>query len=373
MVPADDAPRAAQRDVLRRHLAGLPRWTLAIGLTLLPIVALINVGVLVWSLGVADLAQRIIAPELLLLAALLVFVPMLASAARLTLWSRFLGLPLGLAEALRVITGTMLANSVTPTSTGSVPIKVLLLMGEGIPARRGISLISFQAAEDALVMFGLLVLCITVSGFALFDFLGSETLFLVGLDRNLRSAAAIGIGLVAALTMLGALVAAGVFGDRIRNWSARRARHIRAVASLIVRDWRMLARGGRRIVLFNLSLAVLQWSVRFSIAGLVLAAFGIAWQPALFWLLQYLVQAISASVPTPGGAGGAEAGFILLFGPFVDRSVLFSAMSAWRLMFFYLPLAGAAVVFLILRRRQRHQATRRAGKGLPTAAQVPAE
>ena len=373
MATPADAARASQRDVLGQHLARLPRWTLAIGLTLLPIVALINVGVLVWSLGVVDLAQRILAPQLLVLAAMLALVPMVANAVRLAMWSRFLGLPLGLAGALRVITGTMLANSVTPSATGSVPIKVLMLMGEGIPARRGISLISFQAAEDALVMFSLLALCITLSGFALFDFLGSDTTFYDNFDRNLRNAAMIGLGLIAALAVLGALTAAGVFGHRVRSWSVRRVRHIRVAAALIIGDWRALARGGKRIALFSLCLAVVQWSVRFSIAGLVLAAFGIAWQPALFWLLQYLVQAISASVPTPGGAGGAEAGFVLLFGPFVDRTVLFPAMSAWRLLFFYLPLAGAAVIFFILRRRLRHEAIRRAPEAPATAAQVPAE
>lgn len=373
MATPADAPRAAQRDVLGQHLAGLPRWTLAIGLTLLPIVALMNLGVLVWSLGVVDLAQRILAPQLLVLAAILAFVPMFANAVRLAMWSRFLGLPLGLAGALRVITGTMLANSVTPSATGSVPIKVLLLMGEGIPARRGISLISFQAAEDALVMFSLLALSVTVSGFALFDFLGSDTTFYASLDRNLRSAATIGLGLIAALAVLGGLIATGVVGHRVKSWSARRARYIGAATSLIVDDWRALARGGKSIALFSLCLAVLQWGVRFSIAGLVLAAFGIAWQPALFWLLQYLVQAISASVPTPGGAGGAEAGFVLLFGPFVDRSVLFPAMSAWRLLFFYLPLAGAVLIFFFLRRRQRHEAVRRAGEAPPAAAQVPAD
>lgn len=360
----NDAPSAPPRDVLGHYLAKLPRWTLAIGLSLLPIVAFINVAVLVWSFRTVDLAERIVAPHLLMLAALLVFVPMLANALRLTLWGRFLGLELGYSGALRAITGTMLANSVTPSATGSVPIKVLLLMGEGVPARRAVSLISFQAAEDALVMFGLVGLGIAISGFAMFDFLGSDPNFYSGLDRNLRIAAAIALGLAGALAVIGGLIAAGVFGHRVRTWSARHARRIRAATSMIIGDWKTLASSGKRVALASLCFAVLQWSVRFSIAGLVLAAFGIAWQPALFWLLQYLVQAISATVPSPGGAGGAEAGFLLVFGPFVDRAALFPAMSTWRLLFFYLPLAGAAVIFFVLRRRHRYAA-------MPSAAAHP--
>ena len=369
----DDPPRAPPRDVLGHHLARLPRWTLAIGLTLLPIVALINVAVLVWSFGTVDLAERIVAPHLLVFAALLVFVPMLANALRLTLWSRFLRLQLGFAGALRTLTGTMLAYSVTPSATGSIPIKVLLLMGEGVPARRAVSLISFQAAEDALVMFSLVGLGIAISGFAMFDFLSSDSNLYTGLDRNLRIAAAIGLGLAGSLAVIGYLIAAGVFGHRVQASSARGARRIRAATSLIVDDWKALARSGKRVAVVSLCLAVLQWTVRFSIAGLVLAAFGIAWQPSLFWLLQYLVQAISATVPSPGGAGGAEAGFLLVFGPFVDRAVLFPAMSAWRLLFFYLPLAGAAVIFFVLRRQHRYGFIRCTDTSPPAAAPLPAE
>jgi len=53
------------------------------------------------------------------------------------------------------------------------------------------------------------------------------------------------------------------------------------------------------------------------------------------------------------GAGGAEAAFLLLFAPFVAGSILVAAMSAWRLIFFYLPLTGAALVFFLLYRSAR--------------------
>ena len=356
-VPApDDFVRAPQRDVLGQHLAKLPRRTLAIALTLLPIIALVNIAVLVWSLGDINLAQRLVAPHLLALVALLAFVPMLTNSLRMALWSRFLGLGLGFVGALRVITGTMVANSVTPSSSGAIPVKVLLLMGEGIEARRGISLISFQAAEDALVMFCMVGLSIAISGFALLDFLASDPAFYAALDRSVHIIAMIAAMLVLTLALVCGLIAGGIFGRGVRDWSVRRLRQLRASVGMITGDWAALARRGKRVALLNLGLALVQWTVRFSIAGLVLAAFGTEWQPALFWLMQYLVQAISATVPSPGGAGGAEAGFLLLFAPFVDRAVLLPGMSAWRLLFFYLPLAGAAVIFFLLRRQYLRQA-----------------
>jgi glycosyltransferase 2 family protein len=362
----DNTPPAPSHDVLGRHLARLPRKTLAVALSALPIVALINIAVLVWSLGGIDLSVRLVAPQFLMLAALLVFIPMLANALRLMMWGRFLGLGLGYGRALRVMTGTMVANSVTPSAAGGMPIKLLMLVGEGVPLRRGVSLISFQAAEDALVLSSLVGLSLAVCGFAMFDFLVTDTGYFASLDQGLRSIAVVALCGVAAVGGIGWLLATGALGPRVGGWITRRWRRLKASAAIVLADWAALVRRGKRIALLSLCLALLQWSVRFSIAGLVLAAFGLAWQPALFWLLQYLVQLISSTVPTPGGVGGAEAGFVLLFAPFVERAVLFPAMSTWRLLFFYLPLTGAAAIYFVLRRQQRHWGSLSTAKPQPT-------
>lgn len=365
-------PRVGGRDALGLHLGRLPRKTLAVAMAVLPIVAVINAGVLVWSLGGIDLAQRLVAPHLLALAALLVFVPMIANCVRLVTWGRFLGLGLGFASAMRVVTGTMLANSVTPTAAGGMPIKLLLLMREGVPVRRGVSLISFQTAEDTLVLFSLVGLSLAISGFAMVEFLASDTRYFANLEQAVRTAALVALGLALTLAVVGVLFAAGVFGPGLRSWAARRWRPLKASAAIIIGDWLSLARQGKRIALLNLAIALGQWVVRFSIAGLVLAAFGVDWQPALFWLLQYLVQAISSTVPTPGGVGGAEAGFLLLFAPFVERAVLIPAMSTWRLLFFYLPLVGAAVVFFLLLPRGSGRGRGRSGPRALDATPPPA-
>ena len=343
----------SRSDALSRHLARLPRRTLSLALWLLPSVALVNVAVLVWSLGTIDLAERLAAPQLLALAGVLVFVPMLANALRLTIATRFLGIGLGLGGSLRVITGTILANSVTPSAMGGTLIKVLFLIGEGVEARRAVSLISFQAAEDAICLFCLAALATTFAGFAITDFLSADPDAAQRAGHNLRITAMIVVGGVAAAVVIGGLARAGLLGLRLRMALDRIWRHARRSLAIVLRDWGALMRRGKAVALLNLGIACVQWSVRFSIAGLVLKAFGIVWQPALFWLLQYLVQSISSAVPSPGGVGGAEAGFLLLFAPFVDPAVLLPAMSMWRLLFFYLPLIGAALIFFALRRRLR--------------------
>lgn len=319
---------------------------------MLPVVALGNVAVLVWSLGGVDLAGRLTAPGLLLVAAALAFVPMIVNALRLALWGRFLGAGLGFRGGLTVVTGTMITNSVTPSAAGGVPIKLLFLIGEGVGSRRAATLISFQTAEDAAVLGTLVMLCLGLSGFELADFLAAQPGLLARVEADLALAGWVALAALAGLAgLVGALIA-GLLGDRLRRRASRFLAHARGFAGHMLRDWLKVLGRGKGIALANLVLALTQWLARFSSAGIVLAAFGQAWHPALYWLLQYLVQAISSVVPTPGGAGGAEAGFLLLFAPFVTASVLVAAMSAWRLIFFYLPLAGAALVFFVLRRRR---------------------
>lgn len=349
----------------------LPRRTLTIALSVLPLVALANVAVLVWSLGGIDLAGRLVAPGLLLVAAGLAFVPMLANSLRFALWGRFLGLGLGFRGGLKVVTGTMVTNSITPSAAGGMPIKILFLINEGVPTRRAATLISLQTAEDTLVMTSLAALCVTLSGFQLADFLGRQPGLVNEIETDLAILAAVVGGVLVLLAGLAAALAAGLLGERPRARTAALCIRARDFGGHVVSDWLGVLRRGKGIALANLVLALAQWLARFSMAGIVLAAFGQDWHPALYWLLQYLVQSISSVVPTPGGAGGAEAGFLLLFAPFVAAGVLVAAMSTWRLIFFYLPLAGAALVFFLLQRAARRRAA--APEPLAAAAPQPAE
>ncbi|MFL0357027.1 YbhN family protein [Erythrobacter sp. GH1-10] len=338
------------------HLRNLPRRTLTIALSILPIVALGNVAVLVYSLGGIDISEKVKQPGMLWLVAALVFVPMIANSVRLSIWARFLDLKLGFRGSLKVITGTMVANSVTPSATGGMPIKMLFLMGEGVDSRRSVTLISFQAAEDTFLLVGMLAACLGITGFAMFEFFSSDPELLARLDASLRTASMVVLWVLVTLAVLALVIAGGLMGNSVRDWARRFSRRVKGWIFQIAEDWLAVFKRGKGVALVNLGFSALQWVVRFSIAGLVLAAFGVEWQPALFWLLQYLVQTISSIVPTPGGAGGAEAAFLLLFAPFVAMGVLVPAMSTWRLMHFYLPLVGAALTFFLLHRLDRAKA-----------------
>jgi uncharacterized protein (TIRG00374 family) len=65
------------------------------------------------------------------------------------------------------------------------------------------------------------------------------------------------------------------------------------------------------------------------------------------------VTIVSETVPLPGGSGGAEGSFILVFGLYFLQSDLLLAMLLWRLITFYFTLLAGALVMLVSRKRQR--------------------
>ena len=346
-MPEPQAPPPLANEGLRN----VSRKTLTIAFFLLPLVALANVGVLVYSLGGIPIGEKLVWPIGIAIGVVLAFVPMVVSSLRLALWSRFFELGFGLGTAAKIVTGTMVANSVTPSATGGMPIRFLFLVNEGVEAKRALTLLSVQWIEDTILLIGLMMLALGITGFALFDFVSSDPAMMARLDETLRSVSAIVLWSLLAVALLAVIIAAGVFGRKVRDGAANFVKRVREFAANIGNDWGLLLGRGKWVVATSLALALTQWLARFSIAGMILAAFGTELRPVLFWLLQYLVQGISTIVPTPGGAGGAEAGFLLLFAPFVDPGVLVPAMSAWRLVFFFLPLIGAALAFFVLHRR----------------------
>lgn len=64
-------------------------------------------------------------------------------------------------------------------------------------------------------------------------------------------------------------------------------------------------------------------------------------------ILVSFVSIISSYIPLPGGMGGQEYLFILLFGVYINQPLLSSLMLLWRFITYYLPMIIGAVIFNI--------------------------
>ena len=64
-------------------------------------------------------------------------------------------------------------------------------------------------------------------------------------------------------------------------------------------------------------------------------------------ILVAFISIISSYIPLPGGMGGQEYLFILLFDLYIDKPLLSSLMLLWRFITYYLPMIIGAVIFNI--------------------------
>jgi len=92
----------------------------------------------------------------------------------------------------------------------------------------------------------------------------------------------------------------------------------------------------------------LYWLLYFSIAPLLLLAMEINLDYVLVMVIQILIFFILPFLPTPGGSGAAELGFVSLFSFFVPSHLLGIYVGGWRLFTFYLNILIGTLLSLSL-------------------------
>ncbi len=88
------------------------------------------------------------------------------------------------------------------------------------------------------------------------------------------------------------------------------------------------------------------WFLYFFIAPLLLVAMGIQLNYALVMVIQVLIFFVLPFLPTPGGSGAAELGFVSLFSFFVPEHLLGIYVGGWRLFTFYINILIGALFSL---------------------------
>jgi uncharacterized membrane protein YbhN (UPF0104 family) len=164
--------------------------------------------------------------------------------------------------------------------------------------------------------------------------------------------------LLALLTYLGLRVLLGTRrGVRIRSVLRRLARRADVTVRRQAREARTVfatvGKRGRWRFAASMGLTALQWICRYSVPAVIVSYLGVAVDPFLFYALQGFVFLIMAVVPTPGATGGAEAAFLLIYGPMVPRGLIGVVTATWRFLTFYAVVSLGALLFLFLSRGRK--------------------
>ncbi len=304
-------------------------------LILIPVGILLNV---VYCLVMTD--RQMLAsivqfhPGYLLLAGLLCVVPWFTGSLRLFTWNRFLGQPLTYRDAFEIAIMADLGAAIAPPMIGGGAVKIGMLMSRGLDTGTAISLPVLENLEDALFFLLMVPVALTVSAPA-------DLPRLAGLIRLPQAAWWIG-AVFASLCLVLLVLALGLK----RAWVGTIREKILAAFRTFQQTFRLIGRGGKKVLVLTLLLTAIQWTCRYSIISLLLISLGIPVQPVLFMVLQVLVFALTILVPSPGGAGGAEIFFSLLYMPFLPAGTLGLVTTGWRFFTFYLHTLLAAVLSL---------------------------
>ena len=121
----------------------------------------------------------------------------------------------------------------------------------------------------------------------------------------------------------------------------------------LVSDLRLIRRRGVVTFLGNLVLTTAQWGARFGLVATLAAGLGapLNWLHAV--VLQWICFLIMTLTPTPGAVGGAEAGFLLVFGRDLPAALTPLILASWRLVGFYGLNALALVLLTVFWRARR--------------------
>ena len=298
-----------------------------------------------------------VAPGYFVLAALLSIVPWFTGSLRLFIWSGFLGGKMRYWDVFRIVINAELGAAVSPPLIAGSAVKIGMLMQRGFTGGTALSLSVMENLEDSIFFLVMVPIALTFS--SSWDLpiirngmkgLGHSTLWMVL------------AGICAVLCVFIAMFH-GRLGGLIQRIPFLRmlADTIKSSYGNFRATFHTIARNGKSIFAFTMVLTSFQWICRYSIISLLLAGMGMPVRPLLFMALQVIVFALITFIPTPGGAGGAEAMFSLLYRAFLPAGAVGLVTSAWRFITFYFLVLLAAVLALLFG-MQPGAATRQAGQ-----------
>jgi uncharacterized protein (TIRG00374 family) len=282
------------------------------------------------------------APGYIVIAMILCIVPWFTGSLRLFIWGRFLGKDVRYCDMFKVAIGAELGAAVSPPLIGGSPVKIGMLMQRGFPGGTALSLTVLEGLEDSV--FFLIMVPVALSISAAWDAPSIKTVIDKLSHPSVWLSGGAGVVLIVLVMMLRHRVK-----EIIRRFHVLRT--IMDRVSLVFRQfidtYQDIIRNGKTIFALTMALTAVQWICRYSIISFLLLSLGIPAKPVLFMALQVIVFALTSFIPTPGGAGGAETLFFMIYRSFLPADAIGIVTLGWRFLTFYFLLLLASILFIV--------------------------
>lgn len=246
---------------------------------------------------------------------------------------------------------TFFFNAITPFSTGGQPFQVYVLKKNKLSLSDGTNVIVQESIihQIALIIVGFITIIINQI-FNIYKFEGIILTFLI-----------LGFGLNIFIVFLLFLISHSNKVDKfVTRYVVKLLTFLRIVKNKEILsklhktidnfnyNSKMLLKDKKRfikLILINclafLCLYIVPLTILFSFNDYV------SFDGVIAITLVSFVSIISSYIPLPGGIGGQEYLFILMFGIYVNQPLLSSLMIMWRFITYYLPMIIGAIIFNI--------------------------
>lgn len=287
----------------------------------------------------------------LLLAVVLALAPWITQSIALQLWGRLFKKELSFRQSLKTVLATDLGGAVTPTFLGGGYVKLAFLLKYGYSPSEA-TLITFLGTLADGVFFAIALTAGVLISQAWTQPLISGVWHALTTHRET-------IGIILIFFVIGI---AFYRLAAVKGWLKVTAGDIghpsgshRGIIYRIKFFWQELEEAGLLVIrkgkltfLGAMTILGIGWTSRYLVISALAYGLGYAVDPVLFFLLQWLVFSATVLIPTPGGIGGAEVSFAIIYRGLLPREIIPLITAVWRFITFYMIVAVGALAFALL-------------------------
>jgi len=266
-------------------------------------------------------------------------------AIRMVIWTRYLKQQLPFKSTFRIAVYTELGSSITPTLIGGGPIKLGLLIKNGLSTGKAGFLTLLNGVEDFIMYSIVFVIGFFYAKKSIFKIFESISQFVQTNWEYVLSVLVLLFIIKWLFKNISVLKEVSIIPKKYKTGWANLKVELKSGWVEMTQTFNQVRKDGLRYFIVSFAILITQWFCRFSVLAVLLYALDIDFRPFQVYIQQWIVYLTMIFIPTPGATGGAEATFFLLFEGEIPKELLPLVVSTWRFFMYYLMLFLA--VFLI--------------------------
>lgn len=286
-------------------------------------------------------------PIWLFWAAVLGFLPWIANAYEIQIWTIFFKRKVSFYEAFQIAVITDLGSAVTPTLIGGGSFKLALLMRKGLSASKAAAMITFTGIEDLLFMLLMIPLSIFFS-----DKIESSVLnnMLQSIQQKITAINGSTILYFIAIFILLAII---LYLFRKNTFLIKVKQTVNNLTNEFLDAYKMIFKEGKIYFLLAFTSIAVRWVFRFLIVICLVKGLGLNLNHIELMLSQWMIYLGMTFTPTPGAIGGAEGLFYFIFKDTIPKEFITIIIAAWRFFTYYYMLILAALMTMYFSRTSK--------------------